>query len=185
MRQRLIQANGHADNQIIWTSPEPLVGNASANDQAFMLMDKWLASIEADRSSDPVELKVLRNKPADAVVDACWIGGSKVTDMSVCRAAFPYFADPRIAAGGPFADNVLKCQLKPLDRADYAMTFSNDRWNRLRRSFPGGVCDYRKPGVGHRPSVPWLTYTDGPGGRPLQPMPQSEPMHSSVVRQPD
>ena len=172
MRQRLIQANGHADNQIIWTSPEPLVGDSTGNEQAFLLIDKWLARIEADTSTDPLEVKVLRNKPAEAV-DACWIAGKKVTDMNLCRAAFPYFGDPRIAAGGPLADNILKCQLMPLSRGNYTVDFTNAQWERLQRAFPAGVCDHRKAGVAQQPSIPWLTYSNGPGGQPLGYPPQS------------
>ncbi|MFI5626149.1 DUF6351 family protein [Nocardioides sp. NPDC051685] len=172
MRARIDQANGGHGNQIIWTSPEPLTGDDTANAQAFLLIDKWLANVEADASSDPLEVKVLRDKPADAV-DACWIAGEKVTDMSRCRAAFPYFADPRIAAGGPLADNILKCQLKPLDRDDYAVDFTNAQWERLRKVFTAGVCDYRKPGVAQQPSIPWLTFSDGPGGQPLGAAPRS------------
>lgn len=174
MRARLDQANGNHDNQIIWTSPEPLTGNSTANEQSFVLIDKWLTNIEADTSADPLEAKVLRNKPADAV-DACWIAGKKVTDMNLCRAAFPYFGDPRIAAGGPLADNILKCQLKPVDRGDYTVDFTNAQWERLQKVFAAGVCDHRKPGVGQQPSVPWMTFATGPGGQPLGPTPQSKP----------
>jgi hypothetical protein len=175
MRQRLIQANGHADNQIIWTSAVPLLGDPIGNQAAFLLIDKWLANIEADTSTDPLEVTVLRNKPVEAV-DACWIAGKKVTDMNLCRAAFPYFGDPRIAAGGPLADNILKCQLEPVDRGDYKVDFTNDQWERLKRIFATGVCDYSKPGVGQQPSVPWLTFADGPGGQPLGPPPVSRPV---------
>jgi len=157
MRERLIQANGHAGNQIIWTSAVALEGDASGNEQAFLLMDRWLANIEADTSTNPLEVKVLRDKPVEAV-DACWIAGEKITDMSRCRAAFPYFGDPRIAAGGPLADNILKCQLKPLDRADYTVDFTNAQWDRLQQVFPSGVCDHRKPGVDQQPSIPWLKF---------------------------
>ncbi|WP_245970952.1 DUF6351 family protein [Streptomyces rishiriensis] len=174
MRKRLIAANANAGNQIIWTSPGPLLGNPAVNEQAFLLMDKWLSAIEADTSTDPLEAKVVRNKPA-AAVDACWIAGKKVTDMSVCREEFPYFGDPRIAAGGPLADNILKCRVKPLDRRDYTVDFTHDQWDRLRKTFPEGVCDYREPGVAQQPSLPWLTFAGGPGGQPLGPPPQSGP----------
>ena len=174
MRERLIRSNGHADNQIIWTSPEPVVGNSTAKEQAFLLMDQWLANIEADNSSDRLEAQVLRNKPA-AAVDACWIADRKVTDMTACRAAFPYFGDPRIAAGGPLADNILKCQLKPLNRNDYSVDFSNAQWSRLQKVFPTGVCDYRKAGVAQQMSAPWMSFSRGPGGRQLGPPPASAP----------
>lgn len=137
-------------------------------------MDKWLAAIEADATGDPLEIKVVRNKPDDAV-DACWIGERKITDRAVCRAAFPYYADPRIAAGGPLADNILKCRLKPLNRDDYQVDFTNAQWQRLSTVFPAGVCDYRQPGVAQQPSVPWLAFTNGPGGQTLGPPPVSTP----------
>lgn len=170
MRDRLQASNGHHDNQIIWISD----GQARAV-EAFDVMDEWLTRIESDSSSDALEAKVRRHKPV-AAVDACWIGGRKITDQATCRAAFPYFGDPRIAAGGPLADDVLKCQLKPLERDDYEITFTDEQWKRMRQTFPTGVCDYAKPGVGQQPTVPWLTFADGPGGQPLGPLPRSTPV---------
>ena len=70
--------------------------------------------------------------------------------MNVCRAAFPYFGAPRIAAGGPAAHDVLKCQLRPFNPLDYlavAVPFTDDQLARLRAAFPNGVCDWTKPGV--------------------------------------
>jgi hypothetical protein len=186
MRARLDQANGDHDNQIIWTGAVPLIspggsfwfGQApSAPDEATPLVtiDRWLANVEADRRDLSQAEKVARDKPTGAV-DACWIGDRKVTDMSLCRAAFPYFADPRIAAGGPFVDNILKCQLKPLRRSDYDVTFSDDQWARLQKAFPTGACDYTRPGVAQQPSIPWMSFANGPGGRPLGPVPNSQPL---------
>src|SRR6266478_2322860 len=42
--------------------------------RAFNLMDQWLTAIEADRSNQPHEKKVARNKPA-AAHDACIVDG--------------------------------------------------------------------------------------------------------------
>jgi hypothetical protein len=168
MRARLDRANGTHANQIIWT------GGGSDGD-AFLLMDKWLRRIESDRSSTPLRLKVIRNKPAEAV-DACGIGSSLITDTNACRIAFPYYSNPRIAAGGPFANNVFKCKTKPLDRTDYRVTFSDAQWARLKSAFPTGVCDWNRNGVDQQPVVPWQTYKDGPGGKPLGPRPQSHPV---------
>jgi hypothetical protein len=117
-------------------------------------------------------VKILRHKPADAT-DACYIDGSKVTDPAVCRATFPHYADPRIAAGAPVSNDLLTCRLKPLRRTDYTVSFTPAQWNRLQAAFPHGVCDYRKPGVERVPSVAWQTYAHGPGGRPLGPAPAS------------
>jgi len=29
------------------------------------------------------------------------------------------------------------------------------------------VCDYSKPGYGQQPTIPWMGYAAGPGGKPL------------------
>jgi len=43
---------------------------------------------------------------------------------------------------------VLKCQLKRIDYADYKVPFTEAQKARLSDVFPGGVCDFTKPGVG-------------------------------------
>ena len=78
-------------------------------------------------------------------------------------------------AGDTATVATMKCQLKPLRRSDYAVTFSDGEWTALQATFPEGVCDFSKPGVGFQPSVPWLTYAQGPGGRPLGTPPASQP----------
>lgn len=191
LRARLTEANGTHANQAIWTGAITLAGDTTflncgsgttngvinspsecpAN-SALRVMDDWLAKIEADASATPLADKVIRSKPA-AATDSCWIAGRQVTDTNACRAAFPYFANPRMAAGGPLTNDILKCRLKPLDRADYSIEFSDEQWAALQEAFPAGVCDWRKPGVDQQPSQPWLTFADGPGGRPLGERPVS------------
>jgi hypothetical protein len=165
MRARLDQANGTHANQIIWT------GGGSDTD-AFLLMDKWLRRIEVDDTSRSLPNKVIRNKPAEAV-DACGVGSARLTDTNLCRIAFPYYSDPRIAAGGPWANNVLKCRTRALDRTAYDVSFTDDQWARLKRAFPTGVCDWNRRGVGQQPVVTWMTYAGGPGGKALGPPPVS------------
>jgi len=172
MRQRLLRANGHADNHVIFTSGAPLVPLPSVAAEGFALIDRWLAAIEADRSSDPLEVKVVRNKPAGAV-DSCYVGEEKITDQAKCRARSPYYGSVRIAAGGPLSNQHLKCRLKPLNRGDYNVTFTDEQWARLQGAFPTGVCDWNAPAEGEGPSTPWMTFKDGPGGRPLGPPPVS------------
>ena len=67
----------------------------------------------------------------------------------------------------------MKCQLKALKQSDYPVRFTGAQWNALRTAFPTGVCDFFKPGVGFQPSIPWLTYDQTPGGRPLGATPSS------------
>jgi hypothetical protein len=141
-------------------------------------MDTWLSAIEADHRSISAADKVVQDKPGNAT-DSCWINSLQITNVSLCQAVFPYFADPRIAAGGPLADNILKCQLKPLNPADYTRTFNSAQWAELQQAFPTGVCDYSKPGVDQQPSIPWMTFTGGPGGQPLGPPPSSTPITGS------
>lgn len=175
MRARLEQANGTSANQVIFTADTPLVVPPAVTEEAFLLMDRWLSRIESDGSSRPLAEKVIADKPSGAV-DSCYIGAKKVTDRPTCRAAFPYYGAPRIAAGGPLADNVLKCQLKPLDRGDYDVDFTDDQWKRLQGAFPAGTCDWNAAGVGQQPpEAPWVGFAHGPGGRPLGPAPASQP----------
>ena len=64
-----------------------------------------------------------------------------MTDWSKCDAdpVLRYFSSPRQVAGGPLAEDVLKCQLKPLQRSDYSTSFSDAQWERLSKVFAAGV----------------------------------------------
>jgi hypothetical protein len=182
-RFRLLRANGHAANQVHWWENSNVVnptGNVSRPSAAtalrsFDLMDQWLAAIEADQSPGSQEDKATRNKPA-AARDACIIDGVEYewTAGSMCDAKFTYTGLIRMTAGGPITNDVLKCELKPLNRQDYNVTFTTAQWARLESTFPSGVCDYSQPGVGQIIPRAWLTFEDGPGGRALGPAPQSQ-----------
>lgn len=177
LRAKLDRDNGTHGNQIIWTFPPSptILPPPDIALKSLLLMDKWLANIEADSSPAPRAVKVLANKPADAV-DACWIGGSQiVNDPARCAATYPPFADARIAAGSPLTDDVPQCQLRFPQPSDYRVTFTPAQWSALKAAFPFGVCDWRLPGVGAQPSTPWLTFADGPGGKTLGPAPVSQP----------
>lgn len=176
MRAKLDRDNsGHA-NQIIWTFPPSpsILPPPEIALRSLLLMDKWLAGIEADTSLKPLSAKVIAHKPVEAV-DACWIGGAQVVDLARCSATYPPFADARIAAGAPLTDDVPQCQLRSPQRTDYKVTFSNAEWATLKAAFPFGVCDWRLPGVAARASIPWLTFAGGPGGAPLGEAPVSYP----------
>jgi hypothetical protein len=60
----------------------------------------------------------------------------------------PPVTTTRIAAGGPAGDDVIKCQLKPVDAADYAAELTTDQIAELEGIFSAGVCDWSKPSVG-------------------------------------
>jgi hypothetical protein len=49
--------------------------------------------------------------------------------------------------------------LKPIDSRDYKVVFSDAEMARLKRIFPGGVCDWSKPGVNAKPlTAVWRRY---------------------------
>jgi hypothetical protein len=178
MRARLDKANGNHDNQIIWTYPAqgPILGvgpDSAVALKSFLLIDRWLGAMEADTAPGTLAQKAARDKPADAV-DACFVADNEITDMGTCRQLYPYYGDARISAGGSLAGDVMKCQLKPLNRGDYNATFTDAEWAQLQQAFPTGVCDWSKPGVDQVPSTPWITFAGGPGGQPLGPAPVSQ-----------
>lgn len=167
-RARLIAATGTADNQVILTYPRWSAVDlarytlthrweAVFPDHARDLvrqMDRWLEKIAADRGAGTPSQKVARNRPAE-LSDSCWtVDGARVTELATvdgpgrCNQLYPSHADPRIAAGAPLTDDVLKCTLKPLDASDYAERLTAPQMERLKALFPTGVCDYARPGVG-------------------------------------
>jgi hypothetical protein len=183
MRARLDTANGSHGNQIIWTwqgGPglfQSITPDATIAAKSLDLINRWVLAVKSDRRWWlPQRQKVLLDKPSDAV-DACFTGptDTEVTDPAACAAAFPHFADPRIVAGSPLTDDVEQCRLRRPRASDYpGVTFTADQWARLQAAFPQGVCDFRRPGIGTRPSIPWLDY-DVTGGVPLGPPPESRP----------
>jgi hypothetical protein len=157
-RARLIAANGHAGNQVFRTYAP---GTPIQPAQRYVLdaMDEWLSNIARDTAPARSALdKVVRNKPS-SLVDTCYAATlDPVTDPSRCQVMFPVAANPRLVAGSPLAQDKLKCELKAVDRADYRVPFTDAQLAGLRQVFPGGVCDYNRPGVGQRPPQTWLSY---------------------------
>lgn len=171
---RLQKYNGNANNyvQLLAASIDPGYGpNTATLGAPFNLaavtaaegMDAWLTAIKADNSGTSLVKKVAAHKPAN-LVNTCWtLGGKswanwadanapriseKVTDWKRCDQLFEKSSDPRIAAGAPMTDDILKCQLKPIEAKDYKVAPTPDRIAVLKATFPEGVCDYSKPGVG-------------------------------------
>lgn len=165
MRQRLIQANGTAANQVIIESGFTPDQIAAESVYELAAMDAWLTAIDADHSHRGVQAKVITDKPA-GLGDGCYLSATDrilapVTDPASgpCAATYPVASDPRQVAGEPQTMNVLTCTLEPLNWSSYPVTFTAAEKAQLRAAFPTGVCDYRVPGVGQRkPIGPWLSY---------------------------
>lgn len=157
MRERLIKANGDADNQVMlvenfrygyYTSDSPMLLDA------LKQMDAWLANIAADTSIMTAHQKVVRNKPA-TLQEGCNTRDASPTKIiekqdrssGQCAAIYPVPASPRVAAGASIAADIVKCQVKAVDAGDYKVPFNTDQTNRLQTIFAGGVCDWTKAGV--------------------------------------
>jgi hypothetical protein len=184
IRSRLDREFGDHDNQVMWRFGTGLLPSAQLVVDSFNAMDTWLTSLKADDSHHRIERKVRDAKPASAF-DFCLLTSDptqsvKVTDPAVCDAD-PFLkphSSPRQVAGGPLAENILKCELRPLISADYApLVFTPAQWARLQAVFPEGVCDWDKPGVGQVRARSPRDYSDGPGGEPLPRAPKSHPGH--------
>ncbi|GHF60796.1 hypothetical protein GCM10017566_37680 [Amycolatopsis bartoniae] len=160
LRQRLLDANGTAANQVIIENQ--VTDAVAASRYELSAMDRWLTAIEADHSHRGQAQKVLANRPAD-LGDGCYLSGQRVRaalDSGPCATQYPVAGNPRTVAGESIAIDVLKCRLKPLDFRDYPVTFTDAEKRQLRSAFPTGVCDYGKPGVGQREPVgTWLDYS--------------------------
>ena len=160
IRERLVKANGHADNQVI-------VGSQAPTELLIEQMGRWLAAIASDKSNRPMDKKVVKNKAAD-VVDACWSGGEKIVEPqtafgeSQCNTLFPVGLSAAMVAGAPLSHDIIKCQLKPVDMSDYAAPFTSEQEAQLHAIFPDGVCDWSKPGVEQVKSVPSASFGPSP-----------------------
>lgn len=161
MRERLRRANGDIGNHVMWTK-----GASSA--EAFDAMGRWLRAVKADDSDRTLAQKIRADRPAD-LKDACWANGLKYEEEQTafgpgaCNTFYPAGTTPRMAAGGPLADDIAKCQLKPLNAADYGVSFTPEQWARLSAIFPEGVCDWTQPGVGQQPLAgTWLSFGPSP-----------------------
>ena len=156
-RARLDRALGGHPNQAMWLELGEDAQDPAITAVAVNRLDDWLAAIEQDTSGRSRSAKVLANRP-DSVVDSCWLLGQQITTWDTCRALFAHGTDPRIAAGGPLTDDVLKCRLSAPRRSSYDVAFTDAEWRQLNAIFRTGVCDYSLPGVGQQRSMPWSRF---------------------------
>jgi hypothetical protein len=189
IRERLDLEYGDHDNQVIWRFSTGLLPPATGPGseltlEAFLMMDQWLTALKADTSHRRIEDKVRGSKPA-AAVDFCIVPVSAANptgrefNLAACEsqvARYKVGSSPRQVAGGALSENILKCQLKPLNAADYSpLVLSTEQLARLQLVFPDGVCDWSERGVGQVRARSPRDYTDGPGGERLPRAPDSDP----------
>lgn len=168
-RQRIRDARGNSDNQVIWfTDGNDAGGEFDQTPEALTVMDDWLMNI-----IEHPEKGVAGNKPPEAV-DTCFdsegyeiASGDHVWDGILddlppgeCTQEFPTYTTSRIVAGGPFRGSIFKCQLESVSQAvadgEYGQWQpSAEEQVQLEKIFPDGVCDFSKPDDGLPPG--WQT----------------------------
>lgn len=157
-RARLDQVNGGHRNEALWLELGDYEQDPAVAGRAFDDLDAWLSAVQRDRQHGSLVQKVEANRPPTAV-DSCWTGEQQVTLWSKCQKVYVHGTDPRLAAGGPPQDNLLKCRLTAPRRSRYVPRFSAAQWQELNSVFPDGVCNDAVPGIGQRPSVPWTSFS--------------------------
>lgn len=175
-RARLERDNGHADNYVIRRHSASL----SLADENLALMDQWLAAIRADRSNTDMLQKIVQARPENLQDDCFTETGERIVEKAVydraslfkpegnnsqgsqCNSLYPPHAGLRLVAGGPLSNDVLKCELKPIDPDDYTVEFSAAEKSRLADIFPMGVCDWEKPGLYQSSNQTWLSFGPSP-----------------------
>ncbi len=187
VRERMRAANGNADNHVMWrggvtfsdlfapstANPARQAINAKVATDGWSAFVRWVDAYKADTGPASQRDKVLARKPAEAV-DGCFtVSTSPVFKpepqtaattgpAGSCNELWPTWTFPRFQAGASIAANVLKCQLKPINPADYAVSFTPAEQARLAAVFPAGVCDFSRPGVSQTGVVPNASFGPSP-----------------------
>jgi hypothetical protein len=153
IRERVKKANGRNDNEIVWIYPNGGTVGATVSGLAIDTMSAWLDALAKDTSNAPLIDRVVKAKPK-AAADGCFTAdGTKIDEpLSVdgkgrCAELYPPHSTPRLVAGASLTDDILKCQLKPIDAKEYSGKLTASEMDQLKPIFPGGVCDYGRPGV--------------------------------------
>ena len=184
VRARLDREHGNHANQLIWEGPVALTADSQCGLNAFLALDRWLTAVEKDKAKGTPAQKIARDKPTD-LTDRCYDGSGHNLSNGLCPAGVVNVeGTPRTVAGDAITTDANKCQLKPLNRSDNygPIPFTDEQWARMQTIFPDGVCDFSKPGVAQRGTIPWMTYQDAQGkviygGRPLGAPPTSKVLH--------
>jgi uncharacterized tannase-like protein DUF6351 len=151
-RQRMLDHDGKASNQVIWFSGP----DDSRVLEAFGVMDEWLLDGRPPEATD----RCFTNTGAEiARGSRVWDGILNSRPDGVCTQTYPIHSTSRIVAGGPIRGGVYKCALQAVGKAIARGLYGSWKPSAAERSqleaiFPTGVCDYTKNDVG-RPRHHW------------------------------
>ena len=175
-RQRLVNANGHADNHVMHVGGQwGFIEGQDDLGSLFRQMNFWIQNIQADSLEPDPAFRVVRNKPAN-LTDSCWDTTGETIELveeplgfnseSRCGQLYPSYQSPRQVAGAPLANDIVSCQLKKIDLEDYVISFTADEYQQLLNVFPGGVCDWSLgDSSGSRHQGTWKSFGPSPINR--------------------
>ena len=145
-RLRMLRAQGHADNQIIWFADVPY----EPFTDALQLMERWVE--KGEKPTDATDRCYSDSGEVIAEGNGVWDGEWNGKDDGTCTTAFPPFSNPRMIAGDDYASDILKCHLRSVDQAIvdgvYQPVDVSAHRDELQRIFPTGVCDYSLGDIG-------------------------------------
>ncbi|OQO94785.1 hypothetical protein B1813_01465 [Saccharomonospora piscinae] len=170
MRERLRAANTSAANHVSLLEDDRY-GNFSTRSpllrSAIDHMDRWLTNLDFTGDAPFGVADIAAAKP-DGLREGCYSRDENPVFVaqpldrdpaSECERWYPSASFPREVAGEGVAADIVKCRLKPVDAADYDVPLSERQWQRLRATFPDGVCDYTRPGIEQQGLLgTWLRY---------------------------
>lgn len=182
-RQRLINARGDYDNQLVWFTDGRPARNFDQTPQAFDVMEDWITTMQANPGMTAGQAKVAMANPM--ATDACFTvngvlqdKGTDVWDgildddaLGVCTTRYKVYSTSRIEAGAPISGDSYSCgatrDMAPLipvrqavEEGYYGLWNPTDaQLDRLEEIFPTGVCGY---GSFHTstPELPATPFTD-------------------------
>jgi hypothetical protein len=164
VRQRLKDARLDTRNAVVWTQKRGIENPEPAQ---VVVIDEWLTRAAASPADRPWPERLAANRP-ELGVDTCRLEKETVRGDAIydeggpCLKEFPHHADPRLAAGAPLRNDIMKCAHRPVDDGAVKalrVELSPEQRERYARIFATGVCDWTRPGQGIAPwAGPWQRY---------------------------
>ncbi len=168
IRERLRLDDGtNAPGYMIWTR-DP--AGASLLDSftggvrglgALGVLDQWLTELAGTDVQQTSAVRLEASRPEEAIDncitldDELFFGLGLYDTPGPCTDPYPIGDGPRIVAGAPITDDILKCSRQSVADAIaagvYDVEFSAEQRRRLDEIFADGVCDFDLPGIGQVP----------------------------------
>ena len=146
-RLRILQKQGHSNNQLIWISDKKY----TPLDEAFSMIDRWINS--SKKPDDATDQCFGPNGEVIANGSSVWDGNWNSKKLGMCAKHFPIYSNSRIQAGGPWTGSIFKCHRVSVDKALesglYAPIDMTKFKAELEQIFPDGVCDYSLGDMGN------------------------------------